>query len=377
MKQAHTDRPHAEFSPSALKYIDACAGWESRGGTCEAAEKGTRIHEAVEHRDPSGLLNEEEQGIYDQLVESEERWLATIFPDNDSIVEHREVKLDIPLPYGCETFGTSDLVAVGGNVALVLDHKTGIGHIDEVDDNHQSKAYAIGVFELFPEVDTIHAVFLVPQREQELHGVYTRDMLSDMADRLARAILLAKTVRPKWFLSQPALEELNPNNACQYCKFADQCPALGHIAHAIAARYEPDWIPDGPVRSTEVDDPDTLGQLYTIAVIMEKWAEGIKRKAVLSGLDGAPPTGYRLRSMGCTRSIADPVEFLGVAERELGLDASELMQFATFPLGAVSKYYESKAPKGKKAEFQRRLEGTLEAHSIISRSAERFSLARE
>lgn len=37
-----------------------------------AAEKGTRIHEALEVRDPSALHDEEELEIYEQIVQEED-----------------------------------------------------------------------------------------------------------------------------------------------------------------------------------------------------------------------------------------------------------------------------------------------------------------
>lgn len=72
----HGSRGHAEFSPSALKYLSACSGFQGKDGTNEAAERGTRIHEALEARDPSALHGEEEIEIYEITVEMEEEFLT-------------------------------------------------------------------------------------------------------------------------------------------------------------------------------------------------------------------------------------------------------------------------------------------------------------
>ena len=77
----HGSRGHAEFSPSSLKYVASCAGFKGREGTNEAAEKGTRIHEALEVRDPSALHNEEELQIYDQICKDEEAFMQEIIGD--------------------------------------------------------------------------------------------------------------------------------------------------------------------------------------------------------------------------------------------------------------------------------------------------------
>lgn len=71
----HGNRGHAEFSPSALKYLSACAGFHGTDGTSEAAAKGTRIHEALEARDPSALHDEEEIELYEKTVVLEEEFL--------------------------------------------------------------------------------------------------------------------------------------------------------------------------------------------------------------------------------------------------------------------------------------------------------------
>ena len=66
----HSNRGHAEFGPSGLKYIASCPGFHGTEGTSEAAERGTRIHEALEVHDPSALHDEEEVEIYDKIVDN-------------------------------------------------------------------------------------------------------------------------------------------------------------------------------------------------------------------------------------------------------------------------------------------------------------------
>lgn len=76
MKPNHASRGHAEFSPSALKYVAGCPGFKGVSGTNAAAEKGTRIHEALETRDPSALHDEEENFLYEKIVEMESSFVA-------------------------------------------------------------------------------------------------------------------------------------------------------------------------------------------------------------------------------------------------------------------------------------------------------------
>ena len=54
----HSARAHATFGPSSLKYYAICGGYHGKDGTSAASEKGTRIHEALEVRNPDTLLDE-------------------------------------------------------------------------------------------------------------------------------------------------------------------------------------------------------------------------------------------------------------------------------------------------------------------------------
>ncbi len=83
----HSERAHAEFGPSSLKYVATCAGYHGKEGTSGAAEKGTRIHEALEVRDPSALHDEEEVKLYEAILADEEEILNGVFGDTPKIIE--------------------------------------------------------------------------------------------------------------------------------------------------------------------------------------------------------------------------------------------------------------------------------------------------
>jgi len=141
----HQSRGHAEFSPSSLKYVAACAAYQGRDGTSAAAEMGTRIHEALEVFDPSALHNEEELAIYEQIVEMEQDFMTNF---GDIAEELNEIQVEVALD-GTETWGTCDrfLILKGGDRAVMADYKTGISIIDPPDKNWQAKAYTCGAFQ--------------------------------------------------------------------------------------------------------------------------------------------------------------------------------------------------------------------------------------
>lgn len=373
----HSDRPHAEFGPSSLKHINNCAGWESRGGTNSAAEMGTRIHEAVEVRDPSALHDEKEVAIYEKLIQDMDG--AIEFLKNHTGVEpvvHQEIRLEMKLD-GCETFGTADIVAVAGSCAVLHDHKTGIGKVDAPPENWQSTAYAVGVFQTFPEVDTIFASFSMPQRNELLVGEYTRNKLAEYIQNLSNAINKASVVRPQWANGgTPDWEQLEISNSCQYCMHKDRCPALGHTAQEVATRYRPELLPSGSIASSDIEDPEILARLYTIATIVEKWAEGIRHRAVEMAKQGHELPGLKLKSLGSRKIIVDKAGFLEYASAR-GLSPFDIIELSDVPLAKIRDHYASKAPKGKKTAWARDFEDGMQAERLLDKGAERYTLTQE
>jgi hypothetical protein len=373
----HSERPHAEFGPSSLKHVHACAGWQSRGGTNDAAEMGTRIHEAVEILDPSALHNEKEVEIYNKLIEDMEAALQYLRDKaGEEPTIHQEILLKMGLN-GCETFGTADIVAVAGCFAVLHDHKTGIGQVDAPPKNWQSKAYAVGVFQQFPEIQTIFASFSLPQRNELLIGEYSRDRLPEYIEELSLVILAGERVRPKWTdRSVPDLDDLEISSGCQYCLHRDRCPALGHTAIEIVKRSKPDVLPEGTLISEDIDDLDALAKLYVVATIVEKWADGIRAKAVQKAKEGFELPGLRLKSMGATKVVVDKALFYEYVN-ELGIDQSDILDLVQIPVAKIRDLYASKAPKGKKTEWSRSFELRLEAEELLERGTERFTLTQE
>ena len=127
----HSDRGHAEFSPSALKYSAGCAGYQGRDGTSAAAEMGTRIHEAIEILDPSNLQSEQEVSIYNEIVSDQDEYLKNYKHNRRVTEEQAEIQLDVALN-GTSTYGTCDYLVIFDNVdACLIDYKT--GNINESD----------------------------------------------------------------------------------------------------------------------------------------------------------------------------------------------------------------------------------------------------
>jgi len=367
---AHSERGHAEFSPSSLKYCAGCAGYKGREGTNAAAEMGTRIHEAIEINDPSNLRSEEEVSIFQEIIADQKEYLMNY--DGKELTEsHAEILLDIELR-GTSTYGTCDFLNVyGGTEGVLIDYKTGISKIDTPDKNWQSKAYTVGCFQRFPELETIEFVFFIPQRNEILSHKFSRSDLDELIDELSSVILEAERVRPKWDSGTPDLSELTPTVNCRFCKFEDICPALGGLVVEVAKKINP-HLPDVDIDSTE--DPEVLEQLWAIAKIVTNWADGFKKRAVSLAEDGLEFPNLRLKKMAGRRNVTDNKTFISIAEK-YGVDTETILSHVSFPLAKIAKAVGDTADKGGKKQLANEFLDSCEESGIIEHSPQRRTLS--
>jgi hypothetical protein len=366
----HGSRGHAEFSPSSLKYVAACPAYEGKGGSSFAADMGTRIHEALEIRDPSALHNEEEQAIYDQIVEMEDQFLSN-FPI-DPQQDLNEIQVEIKLN-GTETWGTCDRFSIleGGRAAVMADYKTGISIIDPPEKNWQAKAYVAGAFQKFPDIEEITFVFYIPQHHATPAHTFLRSGLDEMLAELSAVVLAGEQIRPKWKTGTPELDECSPSQNCRFCLHEDHCPALGGLVVKVAQAIRPE-LP--PIDYTNMSDPANLAELFNIAKIVENWADSVKKAAMEAAKSGVELEGLKLRSMGRTRKFSDNVELAKLAE-QFGVKLEDLLLDANL---SVSKVTQLIANQYSKVEGKEKLEIFLEAcevAGILQISDERFTLA--
>jgi CRISPR/Cas system-associated exonuclease Cas4 (RecB family) len=344
----HSERAHAEFGPSSLKYVSICAGYNGKEGTNPAAEAGTRIHEALEVRDPSALQSDEEVQIYERMYAEELEVFQNVFGGEEGVTINREMRLVLELDCKTPTFGTSDIVAWKGDIGLQIDYKTGISKIDPPNTNWQAKAYVLAAFQMYPELNTIHFAFLIPKRDEILIGTFHRFEMSKLRQEISDVIAKAEVTRSKWDSSPPDIEELNPSVNCRFCKYEDRCPALGAVAIGIAKQYRPDLMPSGSIDPADIDNPETAEKLYAVAKIMESWAKGTKFKVTGMAHEGVEFEGLYLRSMGALKKTIEK-NYLAQLAIQHGLTLQEVIEAADLTLNQLSEALHAKSPKGKKS----------------------------
>lgn len=369
-KPDHGNRGHAEFSPSSLKYVAACAGYVGRSGTNAAAEKGTRIHEALEVKDPSALHDESEHEIYEAIVSDEDAYLA-IFSNGKAYEEFNEIQVDIKLD-GTGTWGTCDKFVKIGSRAVMIDYKTGISKIDEPRENWQAMAYTVGAFQAHKEVDEIDFVFFIPVRNETLTGLFKREELPDLIKKLSKVIKRGEKIRPQWENGAPSIYELNPTVNCRFCTHEDTCPALGGLAVEVASRVADDALPKGDIE--DPDDPATIEHLYVVSKIVTNWANRIKAKAMGMAKEGVEFPNLKLKSMGAPKKCTDNIKLARLAE-EFDLDKEEILNIASMPITKLAKAVGDTAENGEKKQKTKDFLDAAEDLDIVSNSDTRYTLS--
>jgi len=371
MQPQHADRDHAEFSPSALKYLATCSGYHGKDGTSYAAEKGTRIHEALEIRDPSELRGADEVDIYQQIVEEEDEFLK-IAKGRDKVAEdHMEIALDIQLNDGVLTWGTCDRLTIFDNgTAVMADYKTGVSKIDSPECNWQAWAYTIGAFQRFPDLTQITFVFYVPQRSVTLHHTFKRKDTLALQAAITGVIKSAQISRPKWKEGTPERKALKPTAVCSFCRHEEVCPALGGLAKQVAEQLDEN-LPQFDVG--KVDDPVELEKMFAVSAVLSKWADTIRKKAIEVAKEGTEYDKFTLRSMGSSRKVADNQGLIDLAKQH-GITEQDLLAEASLSVTKISKIVAKKQGKGKNVE---EFLDACEDQDIITRTPERWTLSEK
>ena len=351
---------HAEFGPSGLKSIKTCPGFENHGGSSAAAEMGTRCHLAMETGDDGPLENDYEVHLVSLCRQAEDAIRALHGMDRKGTEVFHEMRLDIKLLAGCDTFGTSDKIYIRGDLGVEIDYKFGKMLVDEPPSNWQAKAYALGTFQRFPGLNTLHFYFLQPQNDTVSHGVFTRDDCERLSAEITEVILQAKAARQCRSLGMTVpMSMVNPTpGTCDFCMHASTCTAVTNKAAAIATAYNGTDKEQATVHGSLIDDGSLLAEHLAWVPILESWAKGIRKRAIELLEQGGTIPGYSLHERSGGRKVSNPLMAAQIAE-EMGVEEDAVMRLASIPWTALEDLISETAPRGQKKKRKEDFEAAL------------------
>ena len=372
---AEEQQAHAKYSPSALKYYHKCPGFTPTTGDNPASIMGTRIHLALETDDDRLLQNEHERYIANQCRLSINH--IQRLHNMEYATDLCEIRLQIQANSE-STFGTCDRLFMSGDKAVAADYKTGRGSVDDAQVNWQAKAYTLGVFQTYPEIDQLDFYFIIPQRDEISHATFHRKQMPELADAIEQILKNAAKAHACWDSGKAPLELLKADTLiCRYCANAGnattpaKCPKILGIAVEVAKRYSPELdikLPE-TTHASDNDDPEVISQMLKLIPILEKWADGTKHKAkVMAVTQGIQIPDFEIKTRTGTRTITDPLmAWKGV--ESLGVDLEEFLKaVGSVSVSAFEKMVGEKAKRGEKKKLVADIMSQLYAHGALKQN---------
>lgn len=370
----HSERKHAEHSPSALKSYSMCPSFGKRDGTNPAAERGTLMHTASETLDFSGLFEREVDAVREYLMFIEEAKEAM-----PGCTELTEVQVFIDAHE--TTFGFLDkaLISTDGTHAHIADLKTGVGSVEPAEHNKQGKAYALGLLLKYPKLRTVTVSFFKPfQYPKEDSHTFTVEALRAAYDELVGIIGMAKLAATlpadDWSMAQPH------NDLCRFCGKLKDCPKGSGIMSAMGKHLPVAFI-DPTVMLTS-EEPEELGRIMDLMRYLEDYMKPVRNRITEMAKQGKPPEGYELVSVA-TREVVneDAVATALLMElKDLGLTEEEAFERVrsayTVRLSTAEGILSDSAAKGKKRAAKAKFGETLLVTGAVSYTAPKTWLKR-
>lgn len=310
-------RPHAKFMPSGADRWIHCPGSIRLSELCPApgsteyADEGTLAHAIGEIKilRASGQISEKDYG--DRLsaclsAKGGQFWCGemdeatdyyadfvmgqyALMVDADLMVEQR-FSLDHWAP---GSFGTSDVVIIGGDTIEVIDFKYGKGVKVEAKENPQLRLYGLGAAMLFGDIydlSTVRMTIVQPR----LDHVSTEELPLQALFNWAETV-----VKPA---AQAALKDNAPTACGDWCRW---CPAKAVCRTRAEKQLE--------LARYEFADPDLLdnseiGEILKKAEELQKWASDVREYAFQQALAGEKFDGWKLVEGRSVRKYADDLK---------------------------------------------------------------------
>jgi hypothetical protein len=366
---------HAKWSPSKLKHVEICPGYESReGGANPAAEMGTRIHEALEKFDLDPLTDSWERLIAERCLEAYQNIVARHGLIKGVYDTHHEVRLDINLDEGLDTFGTCDVLLIQGDMGVAIDWKTGKGAVDDAEINTQAQAYVLGAFQRHPEPDAIHFYFVIPQRDEITFHTYRREDCARIQLRLSTIIRRAEQFQYVWKgRGGVPVEMFNPQPGnCEFCANQWKCHAVTAKVFDIARKYGTDGLPvPAKVHGSETEDPEDMAKLLLLLPVVQQWIDGVKaRSKQMAFEEGLEIPGFEAKERAGRRTITSAsAAWHALVELHPEIGAEDFIaRLGPISFNDIAEVAKESAPRGKKTAAQNEFEDKLIEMGVLDQS---------
>lgn len=252
----------------------------------EAARRGTLIHAAL-----AGIpvdLPDEDIELYYQLLCKRRRIVEQHFPEGfDEEVKEERMHLSDPRIGEKQFSGKPDFIGRSGSKLLVIDYKTGRGHVDSSASNLQLRALAVMAAERF-SADVVLVAIIQAYATPEV-AAYT---LNDLKDAREEVVTIVERSM------DPSARRTPSELACKYCKARPICPEARATLQQVASEG-----------MSALHTPEELPKLLDAAEVAQKVIYDIKARALEVLKAGECVEGWEMRQGTKSRSISKPAAF--------------------------------------------------------------------
>jgi len=396
-----TERLHHPFSPSTLQTREASPCYHPRGGTSEAAEAGTRQHDATEHEDHANPLLSDDQSravaecvaLLDSAVrdmgegatvEKEgywpiddvtflhegKTWVGTTAGYSDATIfsavaeEPRHPRLRDPEP-SQPLHHAVDWDLVPSQHIHVVDWKFGKFPVEPAETNLQGWAYVLGVVHRQAKrgilVKSARVTFHCPHLEETTTHLFVAEDFASMRARINEVVAKARTADRLWKKTELAPMGTGPINvekhgliipttsSCLFCGRIAECPVIGRMAVMVSSKYKPLVVPPD-ITGDKLCTDEQASHGLAIGKALEEWAKSYRQKITSRAIeeDGFTPEGYSL-VVTEPRKVVDKPALWDKLLKRFGFERV-LSDFVSLPLTPIESAIEDAEPMGEKSK---------------------------
>jgi Protein of unknown function (DUF2800) len=379
---------HAKYGPSGAKSRLICPGHQSMPGSSEASEQGDRLHMVCEYDGNEDAASEHYVQYKNKswyTLEPEEReWVHMALDYVGSLPAavqvHKEYKLDLTgLGFAGMDFGTADQIrVVSPEDYHLIDYKFGWGAIDDVEKNYQFIIYALGMFDNFPEAQTITVHMIQPKLNVVDCHTWTRDDVPRL-----HALIKASHDKVIQFEETKDVTLLNvdPIN-CERCRHQGNCPKWHELGIATVESMNdnnltkdeepknqivPSMIPDIINQTWDVAsaDPVRVAQFLACIPAFEAFLSKFKKFALeVNNLVGEIP-GFSVVTTAGKSELISPNDVVALVSKQFDITPAEIIGTMKPSLTELKSLVSSKAPRGDKAKYAEAVVEALSDNGLI------------
>jgi hypothetical protein len=370
----HAERKHSRISPSVLKPLQICPGYESDPTESEASLRGTRLHEVIESGSLEGIEDPEDrvaaQTVFDILTTAE---LESPFEPL------KELELDFtPLKIPDFEKGHADRVIIldvdkndDPTAAELIDFKFGKGEVDPPKSNIQFRAYSLGLFVTMPTLERVRVRLIQPALNINETAEFTRARDFEMIVTQVNAI--AKR-RAKWLETQDKTM-LKPDELyCSYCAAQATCPMWQEYMVRLANQanlFGHTIMPLETLDSLENADPNELIAALRWIKPMQDYLKKFKQFALQVYDAGKISEGLKLIEKPGDSTIVDPIRVGEILDEECGISTEEFIALCQPSITKIKARISEAAEHGQKSKEVDRVfkkitdEGLIQAGTLV------------